>query len=146
MVIDLREFKQKGQSSGDFNFNFTPDNEILPHGAKFLDCANVSGGLDIDGRDVFVYGKITFTITDNCARCLTPCSQVVVLDFDEKFSIFKEEDSYLYSKDRVDLSKMINDIILSDAPQLIYCKPDCKGLCQTCGKNLNDGDCECDNK
>ena len=25
----------------------------------------------------------------------------------------------------------------------LLCKPDCKGLCCRCGKNLNDGPCDC---
>ena len=25
----------------------------------------------------------------------------------------------------------------------LLCKPDCKGLCFRCGKNLNEGDCDC---
>ena len=28
-------------------------------------------------------------------------------------------------------------------PSKILCKPDCKGLCYKCGKNLNLGDCGC---
>jgi uncharacterized protein len=24
------------------------------------------------------------------------------------------------------------------------CREDCKGLCNVCGKDLNDGDCNCD--
>lgn len=39
----------------------------------------------------------------------------------------------------------ITDIILS-YPQKFLCKKDCKGLCQQCGKNLNDGDCGCSKK
>ena len=29
-------------------------------------------------------------------------------------------------------------------PTKILCKPDCKGICKVCGKNLNEGDCGCD--
>ena len=28
-------------------------------------------------------------------------------------------------------------------PTKMLCKPDCKGLCCKCGKNLNDGPCDC---
>jgi uncharacterized protein len=28
-------------------------------------------------------------------------------------------------------------------PVHVVCRPDCRGLCVTCGKNLNEGDCDC---
>ena len=34
------------------------------------------------------------------------------------------------------------DIVFSLPPKLL-CGPDCAGLCQRCGKNLNEGPCEC---
>ena len=34
------------------------------------------------------------------------------------------------------------DIVFSMPPKLL-CKPDCEGLCQRCGKNLNEGPCAC---
>ena len=37
------------------------------------------------------------------------------------------------------------DIVMS-LPTKLLCKDNCKGLCPTCGKNLNDGDCGCRTK
>ena len=34
------------------------------------------------------------------------------------------------------------DIVLAMPPKLL-CRPDCRGLCPRCGKNLNEGPCEC---
>ena len=34
------------------------------------------------------------------------------------------------------------DLVL-ELPLRYLCKPDCKGLCCRCGKNLNDGPCGC---
>ena len=34
------------------------------------------------------------------------------------------------------------DIFL-DLPAKFLCKEDCKGICFTCGKNLNEGQCSC---
>jgi uncharacterized protein len=31
-------------------------------------------------------------------------------------------------------------------PLRFLCKEDCKGLCQRCGKNLNEGECGCETK
>lgn len=145
MVIDLRNYKLKGQFSGDFNFVYHPQTQLLPTPDSQIsaDGVTVEGGFDIDGRNVFVFGKITFTITGSCSRCLENATKVAVLEFDEKFSIFKNEDCYSYSKDQVDLTEMVENLILSNAPLTLYCKSDCKGLCPKCGANLNNGDCGC---
>ena len=31
-------------------------------------------------------------------------------------------------------------------PVRILCREDCRGLCQRCGKNLNEGECGCDTR
>jgi uncharacterized protein len=31
-------------------------------------------------------------------------------------------------------------------PLRFLCHDDCKGLCQRCGKNLNEGECDCSKK
>lgn len=49
-----------------------------------------------------------------------------------------------------DFTLELDDILLSDIilsyPQKFLCREDCKGLCQHCGKNLNEGDCGCEEK
>ncbi len=147
MIIDLRTFKQKGQFSGDFNFNFTADNQLLPTADySFSESGvQVEGSFEIDGKDVYVWGKVSFTMNGPCSRCLENASSIISLEFDEKFVIFKDEECYTYSKDRVDLTEMVTNLILSCAPLCIYCKDDCLGLCPTCGANLNYEKCGCKN-
>ena len=45
--------------------------------------------------------------------------------------------------DRIDLSKDIRDYALLAIPMKKLCSEDCKGLCPRCGKNLNEGPCDC---
>jgi uncharacterized protein len=44
----------------------------------------------------------------------------------------------------LNVDELINNEILLNWPLKILCKEDCKGICKVCGKNLNDGDCGCD--
>ncbi|MFC1807833.1 DUF177 domain-containing protein [Candidatus Omnitrophota bacterium] len=44
----------------------------------------------------------------------------------------------------IDLRDNIKDTIILEYPIKILCKPDCKGLCVSCGSNLNVGPCDCD--
>ena len=35
------------------------------------------------------------------------------------------------------------EVVLLDSPSTPLCRPDCAGLCPTCGTNLNEGSCDC---
>ena len=43
-----------------------------------------------------------------------------------------------------DLAPLIRELTLLEVPIQPICRPDCLGLCQVCGKNLNEGDCGCE--
>ena len=43
----------------------------------------------------------------------------------------------------VDLRPALREQWLLEAPAFVLCRPDCKGLCLTCGANLNLGACSC---
>ncbi|WDU84060.1 YceD family protein [Caloramator sp. Dgby_cultured_2] len=49
----------------------------------------------------------------------------------------------MITEDRINLEDMIIDNIILSYPAKILCSDDCKGLCPVCGKNLNEGQCEC---
>jgi uncharacterized protein len=43
----------------------------------------------------------------------------------------------------IDLDPDTRQEIILDYPMKPLCKPNCKGLCPKCGKNLNEGGCSC---
>jgi len=45
--------------------------------------------------------------------------------------------------DKIDLDKDIRDYAVLVVPMKNLCSEDCKGLCPKCGKNLNEGVCDC---
>ncbi len=56
----------------------------------------------------------------------------------------REEVVYLHpDTDKIDLDKVIRDYAVLAVPMKHLCSEDCKGLCPKCGKNLNDGLCDC---
>lgn len=42
-----------------------------------------------------------------------------------------------------ELDEVIRDAAILESDMLFLCREDCKGVCPTCGKNLNDGPCDC---
>ena len=66
-------------------------------------------------------------------------SKVTEYDEDEEL----EEFEFLNGSD-FDLDVFLKNEILLDLPMKTLCKEDCKGICNKCGINLNNGSCGCD--
>jgi len=54
-----------------------------------------------------------------------------------------DEWTFLLVDDCADLDEILTTAFVLNMDSKLLCKPDCKGLCFRCGKNLNDGDCDC---
>src|SRR5262245_25927132 len=53
------------------------------------------------------------------------------------------DDRYFYQGDHVELAPMLREHIILAAPMQPLCREECAGLCVRCGKDLNDGPCQC---
>ncbi len=54
-----------------------------------------------------------------------------------------DEWTFLLENDCVDLDEVLTTAFVLNMDSKLLCKPDCKGLCFRCGRNLNDGKCDC---
>lgn len=52
-------------------------------------------------------------------------------------------DTGTYENGEVDVAELLREQVLLEIPITPLCKADCKGLCQSCGKDLNEGACDC---
>lgn len=55
----------------------------------------------------------------------------------------EDDDRYFYQGDHVDLAPMLREHVILAAPMQPLCREDCAGLCPRCGKDLNEGPCQC---
>ena len=143
MIIDVLKMKQEGCLSGEFDFEFTPSPDLilsLPD-ASFSTPVKVNAYVEIEGKDVYADVRIVYTIACACSRCLENASREVTHEYSAKYSLFEEEDCYLYKSGKVDLASSVEEAIIVSQPTVVYCKENCKGLCPVCGANLNDTDC-----
>lgn len=56
----------------------------------------------------------------------------------------EDEETYPLRGELLDLQPLVRDAILLELPLAPLCAESCKGLCATCGADLNDGPCSCD--
>jgi uncharacterized protein len=53
------------------------------------------------------------------------------------------DDRYFYQGDHVELAPMLREHVILAAPMQPLCREDCAGLCVRCGRDLNEGPCQC---
>ena len=53
------------------------------------------------------------------------------------------DDQYQYQGNQLELAPMLREHVILSAPMRPLCSDDCLGLCARCGKNLNEGPCQC---
>lgn len=71
-----------------------------------------------------------------CSRCLTAYNTQIDKKYRFVYEVGHEETT-------VDISEDIRQELILDFPVKPLCRPDCKGLCPKCGKNLNIEKCSC---
>jgi len=76
-----------------------------------------------------------------CFRCLEPATPGFAVDAREVHvpgGGEELESPYLGEKDELDLEGWARDAFALTLPAQITCRPDCAGLCDACGANLNE--------
>ena len=108
---------------------------------------SVRGSLVYTGVCYRVSGKIKAVKAFACDRCLKECQEEQNLSFEEDFHKAGETDdqeTLVVDGDAIEITDLVRDTILAAQSLSNLCRPDCKGLCQVCGADLNEGDCGCD--
>lgn len=85
-------------------------------------------------------------VCDRCAAAFDrPFHQEVEAILVQELMDEKNEDdwTFLLSGDAADLDDIVTTAFVLNLESKFLCSPDCKGLCATCGKNLNEGPCGC---
>ena len=120
---------------------------------EFSGCSSLKKPVKIKGAAknragvVFIELTAEYTISAPCDRCAAdierkeslPLTYVVVQETEGEDT----EDFVVAEDQKVDLDPLVRDDIVIRYPLKLLCSPDCKGLCPNCGKNLNEGDCDC---
>lgn len=153
MIIDLNSFERERRID-----------ETLPAGEIDLELTNariasnvhIKGELTKGAAVTELKGRLFGTLEIDCDRCLEPQQRPFDIELDLEFvptnSFGSEvnlelqaEDLKLDSiaEDGIDLAEIAREQILLDMPQQFFCMEECQGLCQKCGTNLNEGDCDC---
>ena len=94
-------------------------------------------------------GSLHTTIHGVCDRCAADFDRYVEFPLDvvlvTELSNEENEDEWVFplEGDSADLEDIVRTVFVLNLDSKLLCKEDCKGICCRCGKNLNDGPCNC---
>ena len=108
-----------------------------------------SGNVSITKLENTLLAKITGNVKIElpCNKCLKNIAKESPIEFNIEFSQKPDsEDENTLPIDKhwqINLTEPIRQEIVASIPSLNLCVPNCLGLCQFCGENLNDNTCKC---
>ena len=91
------------------------------------------------------------TAPQPCRKCLKHFTEKIKVPCAERIYWFHQpkeadlDDIFLVNlkTQKIDLTELLRQEILLHLPTYQVCSKSCKGLCHTCGKNLNEEKCRC---
>src|SRR5215213_6979878 len=154
MIIDLITLEN---SPYEFDFELTPEEiDLDSEDAKLKTAANVKGKLTRHIAQTDVEGTITAELEVECTRCLEKIEKKIEILFEaafvspENYTQAKEAelnagdlDVSVLEGNEIDMTELVREQILLNLPEQVFCREDCKGLCEKCGANRNLINCNC---
>ncbi|OGO30582.1 MAG: hypothetical protein A2Z29_11445 [Chloroflexi bacterium RBG_16_56_11] len=128
--------------------------DIIGDGNKY----NVAGDCRLlrTDRSILATCSLKTEVALICCRCLCRFRYPLEIRFEEEFlptldilsgtPLPPPEESHAFTIDEhhtLDLSEAVRQYALMSVPMKELCDEDCAGICQSCGKNLNQGKCDC---
>jgi len=132
----------------------TVDDKLEENGTKYTVKGEVT--LTLTNRSILAQGDLKTQTRIVCSRCLKTFTCKISLNLLEEyfpkidvvtgFRLPEPEDPGSFTLDEhheLDLTEAIRQYIVTAMPMKPLCKETCAGLCATCGKDLNQGKCDC---
>lgn len=151
MVIDIKKYLAAQVDTEEVCYSFTIDDVGVDGGKLFRKPVDVKAVFTSFSGSVKLQLGLTAEMTVRCDRCskqfIYPIDLVLnhvlvpELSNEDDEGEMIEVDVANFNLDELAYS----DIMLS-MPTKILCRDDCRGICPQCGKELNEGDCDCDKR
>ena len=112
--------------------------------------AKLNGKITCSGGVLVLEANLDAKIKTSCARCLKELELPVSVDFSETLVQAGQEEGkdldsvIVFEGTEVDVGQLAENNLLLNISSKYLCSENCRGLCPKCGKDLNEGDCDCD--
>lgn len=131
MTLNVREFVATPGHRFPVDFKLHPPRELFANGDWRVDEIHITGEAFAQLSTLYMEVDVRASITQLCRRCLTPVDVVDVVS--EPFEL-----QILPDSDVVDVLPVVLQLIQTVHDPHVVCSNTCRGLCPTCGVNLNE--------
>ncbi len=153
MQIQVAEIPEEGLQVDVDDVSWFPDHEVPRKGDL-----RASVHLVRTGERILANGSINLILLLSCDRCLTEFESSREIVFQLVFELNSEDpaiklkeyecdrgemDTVFLKEKAIDLSTLLYQQLILALPQRNLCKEECRGLCRSCGENLNVENCSC---
>jgi len=153
LKLNLKRLKESpGQS---FQVEWSEQREKLDHKGRMLPFkrdVTLKGRVFYRSGIVYLRAQLSTEVEVECSRCLAPLAAPVQLEV--SLELHEEPESglkgaplegfhYPQGAEELELLPYLERLISSSLESKPLCRPDCQGLCPSCGHDLNVGPCGC---
>ena len=147
MRLDLRPILRTPGASLPFQFQLDLSGMDFYGARPFAHPVRVSGAVRNMAGALSLEGTAETTLELTCDRCLKPFSQDLALPVStllaEELEDEENDEIVLLQDGAADLDEIFTTALVLSMDAKHLCSEDCKGLCPTCGADLNLGPCQC---
>jgi uncharacterized protein len=146
LIIKITNF-----SEGSHKLIFDEPLSIVGLAAPFNGNFTANVDLHKSHNQIILNTELALNANFECDRCTKNYSQLLKTKYQMVYFFGEEEveteafnTSYLpLDADKIDIGKDVKEFAILAIPMKKLCREDCSGLCYKCGKDLNDGECNC---
>ena len=146
MRLDLREILYVPGASIPFACELDTERLDFPSVKAYRAAPRAEGRVYNEAGVLHLEGTLTAEMLCVCDRCGAEFESVKEVPLDA--TIVEEESEefpelFVLNGNEIDLDEILETSLILDMETKFLCREDCKGLCPSCGKNLNLGPCGC---
>lgn len=147
MFINLENVFNNGVGEIKLDYEFDFSDKEYDGMYPFTTPVKVHGVVKNETDIVYIKAVADFELNAVCDRCAGDFSRQMSVAVDHilvsQLNDESNDEFILVEGMNLALDELVMEDIYLSLPMRLLCKEDCKGICSKCGKNLNEGSCDC---
>ncbi len=150
MTLELKKIFANENASLQIDYELDLSNVDYAGGFPLKRPVSVKGSVSNKASVVLLLLEIKYEFSAMCDRCGVDCLKEYTVNLERSLAVSiegEQSDTIITVPDmKLDLDELVYSEVILSLPTKHLCKEDCKGICLKCGKNLNEGSCNCEVK